>query len=166
MSKFAVNLNGQSVEVSLDWTPRDGNRLAVEVAGERIPVTLPDANGVWNELEWVIVDGRPLEVEFDICLDWIRTNGDIYPLEIRDLEAVDRWPCAGDDQVKAPIPGLITAVLVKEGQQVKTGQPLLVLEAMKMENEIRAPISGVVERIEVSPGQSVAKQELLVKIAE
>jgi acetyl/propionyl-CoA carboxylase alpha subunit len=164
MSKLAVALNGKTVELSLEWVPQDGNQLVVEVDGQKVPVIFSEVGNGWDELEWLIVDGRPLEFSFDDCLSWIRINSDTFPIEIRDLEAVESWPSVGDGRITAPIPGLITAVLVEEGQRVRAGQPLMVLEAMKMENEIRSPMTGLVESIHVSPGSSVAKQALLVNI--
>jgi pyruvate carboxylase subunit B len=56
------------------------------------------------------------------------------------------------------------AVLVEEGQQVRTGEGLLILEAMKMENEIRAPLNGLLEKVNVVPGQRVSHEEVLVRI--
>ncbi|MEM2028827.1 MAG: biotin/lipoyl-containing protein [Candidatus Bathyarchaeia archaeon] len=64
--------------------------------------------------------------------------------------------------VSAPMPGKILRVNVKEGDSVSKGDLLLILEAMKMENEIFAPSSGVVKRIAVSPGDSVNTGDLLV----
>jgi len=61
----------------------------------------------------------------------------------------------GDLVVKAPIPGLVTRVLVNEGDEVEADQPLAILEAMKMENELRAQRAGVVSEIKIKPGENV-----------
>ncbi len=61
----------------------------------------------------------------------------------------------GDQPINAPIPGLVVKILVQEGQVVASNDPLVILEAMKMENEIRAPREGVVQNISVEVGQSV-----------
>lgn len=164
MTKLAVSLNGRTVEVELDWLPQDGNKVIVEVEGRQIPVLFSDDGTTWNEPDWLIVDGRPLEMTFDPCLEWICASGCVHPLKIHDLEALESRPCAGDGRITAPIPGLITKIFVEKGQEVLSGQPLLVLEAMKMENEIRTSMSGVIESIHVSSGQRVSKQDLLVKI--
>ena len=66
--------------------------------------------------------------------------------------------------VRAPVPGRIVAVKVKAGDQVGKGDLLVILEAMKMENEIRAPINGVVQQVLVSEGQRVREGETLVVI--
>ncbi len=67
-------------------------------------------------------------------------------------------------QVTAPIPGLITSVVVAVGAEVVAGEQLLVLEAMKMENEIAAPVGGTVAAVHVSPGEVVEKGTLLVEL--
>ena len=66
--------------------------------------------------------------------------------------------------MKAPIPGLITRVLVEPGAQVGAGQALLILEAMKMENEIRAPFDGVVSSVPVTTGQTVIRNQVLAEV--
>ncbi|RMG25991.1 MAG: acetyl-CoA carboxylase biotin carboxyl carrier protein subunit [Bacteroidetes bacterium] len=66
------------------------------------------------------------------------------------------------DDLRAPMPGLIHSIQVKEGEHVKKGAPLLILEAMKMENVIKSPGEGVVARIHVKEKDSVEKNELLI----
>jgi biotin carboxyl carrier protein len=66
--------------------------------------------------------------------------------------------------INAPMPGTITDVRVKVGQSVKTGDVLLILEAMKMENEIMAPNDGVVANIHVSKGASVSSSDALITL--
>lgn len=67
--------------------------------------------------------------------------------------------------VKAPMPGLVLDILVKTGQAVKTGDPLLILEAMKMENVIKAHGEGIIKQIHVSKGAPVEKGQLLIELA-
>ena len=71
----------------------------------------------------------------------------------------------GAGSVKAPMPGTINDIKVTEGQAVKAGEVLVILEAMKMENEIRATRPGLIAAIHVTVGQSVIRQELLVEIS-
>lgn len=66
-------------------------------------------------------------------------------------------------QVKAPMPGLVRKVEVQPGQHVNPGDSLLVLEAMKMENELRAPTEAVVKHVHVVPGDAVGKNALLIE---
>ena len=70
----------------------------------------------------------------------------------------------GGSSISAPMPGTINEIRVKEGDTVSRGQILLILEAMKMENEIMAPVDGVVAGISVSKGASVNAGELMIVI--
>lgn len=69
---------------------------------------------------------------------------------------------AGEHSIDAPMPGKIVKVLVKEGQSIKAGDVLLVLEAMKMQNEITADADGTVKAVNVEAGQNVKVKESLV----
>ena len=71
---------------------------------------------------------------------------------------------ASEGQVVSPMPGVILKVLVKEGQAVTAGETLMILEAMKMENELRAPKDGVVARLFIQPGQDVETGMVLAEI--
>ncbi|ABR49355.1 biotin/lipoyl attachment domain-containing protein [Alkaliphilus metalliredigens QYMF] len=73
-------------------------------------------------------------------------------------------PVAGATKVESPMPGNIWKIQVKEGQEVKNGQVLIILEAMKMENEIVAPCDGTVAAIHVSEGASVNGGDALVSL--
>lgn len=65
--------------------------------------------------------------------------------------------------VRAPMPGLIVDMKIKEGDEVQQHDPLLVLEAMKMENVIKSPGAGIVKRVHVNKGESVEKNQILVE---
>ena len=71
---------------------------------------------------------------------------------------------AGAEAIKSPMPGTINAVNVANGQSVKKGDVLCILEAMKMENEIKAPRDGVVASVNVTKGQSVASGDVLLSL--
>lgn len=66
--------------------------------------------------------------------------------------------------IKSFIPGTIITVYVKEKQKIKAGEKLLVLDAMKMQNQITSPIKGVVKKIHVKPGERVVNNQLLVEV--
>ena len=68
---------------------------------------------------------------------------------------------AGETAITAPMPGMIIEYKVKEGDSVKAGDVVLILEAMKMQNSITAPVSGVVKKISAAPGTSVPKDSVL-----
>lgn len=79
---------------------------------------------------------------------------------IREMSGGDETEA--DRTVVAPMPGLVITVEVEVGQQVRAGEGVIVVEAMKMENELKAPRDGVVTRIEVQPGQTVEKGATLL----
>lgn len=67
-------------------------------------------------------------------------------------------------EVLSPLPGLILKLLVKEGDMVSSGQPVTIMEAMKMENEIESPITGTVQEIVVSEGDTILENAIIMKI--
>ena len=83
---------------------------------------------------------------------------------IRDLSAANAAP-SGPAPIIAPMPGLIVRVSVSVGDRVEAGQGLVVMEAMKMENELRATAPGTVRSVNVTPGTAVEKGTLLVELA-
>jgi biotin carboxyl carrier protein len=117
------------------------------------------------EIEWMILSERPYELTFDDQLRWVRDYSGLHRVEIQDQEARVTRPRSGDGRIKAPIPGLVTRILVQEGQEVQADQPVVVLEAMKMENEIRAPFDGVITTIAAEPGQSVVRGAVLAEVS-
>ena len=64
----------------------------------------------------------------------------------------------------APMPGLVVAVPVEEGQEVQKGEDLIILESMKMQNELKAPRDGTISRIRVGPGDSVDQNQVLLTL--
>lgn len=163
MRTIAVQIDGYPYTVEVRPDPANRNAYLAVVDGEAIPVTLPEMEGGALP-DWMVVGRQSYELNFDPDLRRLQTGGSLYHLEIRDLEAATSRPASGDGRVKAPIPGLVTRLLVESGQQVEPGQPLLILEAMKMENEIRAPRGGVVHQIHAQTGQGVARDALLLEI--
>ena len=101
----------------------------------------------------------------------IKINSNMYTIEIAndlDLLIEKMGLSLGSAQlindIKAPMPGLILEVNVEKGSQVKEGDFLLVLEAMKMENTITAPRDGVVKSIQIKKGETVEKNQLLIEM--
>ncbi len=110
----------------------------------------------------------------------VNVNGSLYEIEVEEMDAsavsaapaapaapkapVAAAPAAGA-QVKAPMPGNILDVKVQAGQTVKKGDVLVILEAMKMENEIQAPCDGKITGLNVRKGDTVETQALICTIA-
>ena len=105
----------------------------------------------------VVVDGWLFELEVE---DAARAD-----LRARATRARATGPGSGPFEVHAMIPGRVAAVAVTVGDTVTVGQTLLVVEAMKMQNELRAPRDGVVERVSVGVGETIDLGDLLVVLA-
>ncbi len=99
-----------------------------------------------------------------------RGSESIALIQTRQEKLLERYGAATlkkgrDGNVKAPMPGLVLRILVEEGQEVRAGEGLVVLEAMKMENELVSPIDGVVKSVNATVGEPVEKSALLVAIS-
>ncbi len=164
MSKIEVKIDGHRFEVDLSLSPQCGNNCIAEVNGKTVQLIIPNMDDSPGEMEWIIVDDRAYELALDENLNWIKAYSGLHELEIHDMEAAVTRPRSGDGRIKAPIPGLITRILVQPGDEVKADQPVLVLEAMKMENEVRAPFDGIVDSIQATPGQTVLRNDVLAEV--
>ncbi|BCS80321.1 biotin/lipoyl-containing protein [Anaerocellum diazotrophicum] len=108
----------------------------------------------------VTINGKKFEVEVERVSNG---NGHMDSSSVSKKVSSDEISrvVTGGTKVSAPMPGKILSVNAKEGQKVKKGDVLFILEAMKMENEIMAPEDGVVEKILVSKGAQVASGDIL-----
>lgn len=125
----------------------------------------------------LIKDGRSYNVEV-IKADpeektfVVSVNGNKYTLGVKDkydalLQSLGMDNLAGSkvNEIKAPMPGLVLEVVVAEGDAVKKGDPVIVLEAMKMENILKSPSDGTVKKINVKKGMAVEKNQVLISFA-
>src|SRR6266576_1039104 len=129
----------------------------VEVDGNRVTVY-----GVGLETERVEGAGR-----WTLGLEGERVEVAVQDERSRGIEAgsgKNKWS-GGGGTVRAPMPGLVVRIEVAEGQRVDAGAGLVVVEAMKMENELRAPRPGMVQTVHVAVGQAVEKGASLVTLA-
>jgi biotin carboxyl carrier protein len=99
----------------------------------------------------------------------LMVNGQKQVADVRDQFdtllkqlGMDKMTASKVNEVKAPMPGLVLRIIAEEGQAVQKGDPLLVLEAMKMENIIKATGEGVVKKILVSPKLAVDKNQVMM----
>lgn len=72
---------------------------------------------------------------------------------------------SGEFHLKAPMPGLVVAIPVEEGEQVTKGQVLLILESMKMQNELKSPRDGIVQRVKIRAGETVEQKQTLLSVS-
>lgn len=102
----------------------------------------------------------------------VNINGKSIPLDLEDEKAAlmrslesDKATKLHSALVRSPMPGKITKVLVSEGELIEAGQGVLILEAMKMENEIKSPAAGIVKGIRVKDSDTVEKNTILIEIS-
>ena len=152
------------------------NEYEVDISAERMlldgePVVVDLVNSGSPELFSVLLDGHSYEMLIGIDrFDYtINVRGEQFHVQIEDerarrLNRGRKLPTLpeGELAVTAPIPGLVVKVLAQVGDAIEEGQPLVILEAMKMENELRSMRSGVVKSINVAPGQRVEQNAVLL----
>jgi biotin carboxyl carrier protein len=121
----------------------------------------------------LIVDGRSHEsYVYQGDDNWqVLLRGRLYPAIVEDerekrLRAAAGGGVAetGEFHLRAPMPGLVVAIPVEEGQEIKKGQVILILESMKMQNELKAPRDGTMGRIRVKAGESVEQKQTLLSV--
>ena len=120
-----------------------------------------DINSVEGNIADVTVNGASYQVEMENAPAPVQKPAQAPAAAVASTAA----PAGAGKPVTSPLPGVIIEVSVKEGQTVKAGQKVAVLEAMKMENEIQAPADGTVTAILVNKGDSVLEGAEIVKIA-
>lgn len=166
-TKYSTYVDGEEFTIIVN---QDGS---VEIDGETIPVDLLHISN--NVIYSMIAEGRSNEVyasqedgAWRILLDGQRYEVVVEDERTKQIKSLQRAAAAtsGDIPVKAPMPGLVVKTLVDLGQRVEANAPLLILEAMKMENEIRAPREGIVKEVRVEAGNTVELQQLLLLLGD
>jgi pyruvate carboxylase subunit B len=147
----AIRVDGRPVAARLDGVPGSAIRRLVQGQGSREFVAVPgEERGQWR----LTTDGQRI---------------DAAVLDDRSLAVRAAARKAGGTKgagvLKAPMPGLVVRLLVAEGEAVTAGKGLVVVEAMKMENELKAVGPGTVKKIHVAPGDRVEKGAPLVELA-
>jgi biotin carboxyl carrier protein len=162
--KYEIVIN--SARRSVEYAPqtKEASAATFRVDGRQVEAAaIRISRGAYS----VLVGGRSLDVTVEEISDSlrVRTNEREFQVEIFDPRSWRRGRGAGIElegrqQLIAPMPGKIVRVLVVAGQKVSAGEGLLVIEAMKMQNEIRSPKSGTVEKV-AREGQTVNAGEVL-----
>lgn len=164
--KYIVEIAGERHEVQLE----DGR---AELGGSETTAALLEVAG--SPVHVVTVGGRQYQAvvkregpkgRYVLWMDGWRFELDALDARaraIRDLSAAAAG-AQGPAPVVAPMPGLIVRLHVQVGDRVEAGQPVVVMEAMKMENELRAPAAGVVRAVHAETGKAVEKGTVLVEL--
>ena len=164
--KYIVQVGDRRVEVEIDG---DG----VRVDGRAVDAHVVDIEGtpmrlitVGEQVHRVLARRQPERGRYTLSVDGYRYEVealDERTRTIRELTAAASGP-KGPAPLIAPMPGLVMRVMVQPGDQVVPGQGLVVVEAMKMENELRATAPATVKAVLVQPGQAVEKGAVLVEM--
>jgi len=165
--KYFVTVNGRELEVDIDGDTITVDGRSVSARLDRVPGT---------PLRQLTLDGRTVQwpVERMGPGRWrVAPHGETLEAEVLDERArhIRQLTGAGKAQagpgrLTAPMPGLVVRVEVEEGRRVAAGDGLVVLEAMKMENELRAPAAALVARVLVEAGAAVEKGDVLVEFGD
>ncbi len=161
----------------------DQTAFIVEVDGFAPQDIMPEVAGALDMVaegdgRWHVLDkGQSYHVEL-VEADYpakryvLKINGRRFTVRIRDKYArlieslgLTKEIVADIKEIRAPMPGLVLAIPVRPGDSFDKGDPLLILEAMKMENIIKAPRSGRVARVLVQKGDAVDKNQILIELA-
>ena len=159
-------LGDEVIEVRLRPVPWTPGHFHVTMAGDAAPrhVVLEADDG--HDLT-LTIDGLRRRVPLAVAGDewWAHTAGGALRLTALPLLPAPHRAADAAGSLRAPLPGTVLAVLVAVGQRVEEGQPLVKIEAMKMEHTIRTAAAGVVEALHYAPGDSVEADALLVSIS-
>lgn len=165
--KFRASSDGDSFEFQIH---NNGNNTVVSADEEKLTLQVSQISENGYS---ILCDGESFRVTVENESDEYRVavNQYTYNITLTDetkiiLEEVGAGGGRANHtgELHAPIPGLVSSILVSQGESVSSGQRLIIIDAMKMENEITSPISGIVNLIIVEVGSSVNKNELLLTI--
>ena len=154
-----------------DFTIEVVDEKHVNVNGRLLEVDFAAVSG--QPVYSLIIDGKSFEAyidqgdeEWEVIILGRQFSAIVEDERERRLRAAGGAKAAGDAEfhLKSPMPGLIIAVSVDEGQQVEKGQVLAVLESMKMQNELKSPKSGTVTRIRVKAGDRVEQKAAILTV--
>jgi biotin carboxyl carrier protein len=167
--KYDVLLDGVRRSVEISRAAEPSSQLTVTCDGRRFEADAVELSpGVYS----VLLNGRSLETHVEAAPQGllVRTAHRVFVVEIVDPRSWQRRRSGrieleGRQQVAAPMPGKVVRVLVCRGQRVEAGQGLLVVEAMKMQNELRSPKSGTVDQLLAQEGQAVNAGQVLAVVA-
>jgi pyruvate carboxylase subunit B len=164
--KYYVKVAEKKLEVLVDGEE-------VRIDGESVRAHVADVAGspiklvtIGTEVHRVLVKSGGRRGEYDLSIAGYRLGVEALDQRARAIRDLSKSGArtSGPTHLRAPMPGLIVRLHVGDGEQVREGQGLVVMEAMKMENELRATAAGVVRRVLVAPGSAVEKGTILLEM--
>lgn len=147
--KNGINIDGELLNWNISLLSTSTFHVLLENKSYRVEVVEKDQK---NNKLILSVNGKSISVEGKTELDQLLEKMGIADQKVKRIT-----------DIKAPMPGLILDIFIKEGQPVKKGDSLIILEAMKMENILKASEDGVIKRIHVNSGEAVEKNQILLE---
>ena len=163
--KYTAIVQGQNVEIEFNRKPH--GVIEAQIGGRTYKL---EGKAVEAGTYWLTQDNESLEIGVSPGVDGyiVSLHGRRIPVEILDTRtALRRAAQHGQDgvvQIRAPMPGKVIKILVADGTEVEANQGIVVLEAMKMQNEIKSPKKGVVHKLGVKEGSAVNAGDLLATV--
>ena len=157
----------QDERLEIEFNQREHNVVEVEVSGRKYVL---EAKAVEPGIYWLNWNNRSLEISVSRNFEGyvVSLAGRQIPVEVLDgrtaLRRAAHHDHAGVLEIRAPMPGKIVKLLIAEGAEVQANQGIIVMEAMKMQNEIKSPKKGVVQRLHVTEGAAVSAGDLLAAV--
>jgi biotin carboxyl carrier protein len=163
--EYLITIDDETKAVSIRRHHEEGWWIQVEDGPERHLTGTQLASSEWLLRE----GGRQGYVGAGVDGDKVRMQIGGYPILAKVVDSRSYANLAGGGseaagRMETPIPGAVVRVMVEEGQRVASGSVLLVIEAMKMENEFKAPFDGLIESIHVTAGDTVVGGQLLIVV--
>jgi len=167
--QYYATVDGGEQEYMVSLTEETQNQFTIDIDGRTHSVDFAMAG---DSVYSIIIDGKSYAMEinergdnFDILMD----DGDMFDVEVLDemkrlMKMRHSAGLEGRQVVESQMPGYIWKILVEKGQEVQAGDPLMILVAMKMENEIKAPKDGVVEELFIELDQTVVAGDRLAVV--
>ncbi len=169
--RYFVTIDGEEHVVVVSELPGGDYELGVLDGAEGEPVSIPAriSTSGGRLTAWVgprvfnlVVDGELPSLE--VWASGQRVSAHVESARMRALSSLRGVEPTGTGLLSSPMPGKVVKLLVSEGDTVEAGAPIVVVEAMKMENELGAPRAGVVEKIHVAAGETVESGAKLVTV--
>jgi biotin carboxyl carrier protein len=167
---YTITVNGKSVfktDVKTTGSSFEGTLNEKLVKGDLIKINSHQYHLIHNNVSYNL-DVIKMNVEEKTMV--IKINSVKYNLQLKDKYdellhtlGLDNLATKKVSDVKAPMPGMVLNVLVTEGTEVKKGDPLIVLEAMKMENILKSPTDGTIKKVAAIKGNAVEKNQVLIQ---
>lgn len=163
--KYIATLDDQTFEIEINAEDQ------ITVNGESLSIDFRSVSG--QPVYSLLLNGQSYEAYVQAAEAGLEVllQGQLHVVEVEDerhrkLRESSGGPAvhSGEFNLKSPMPGLIVAVPVVEGQAVVKGQDLVILESMKMQNELKAPRDGTIGRVRVRAGDSVEQNQVLITL--